>query len=672
MLQNFLQRTPFARAMIPFIAGILAGSHYHVNAWLPFMVILLLLLVVFTFTSREGGFTRNAVSGILLNLFLFFAGVFLLTFHSRKPFLPEAEKYLVRLLEDPEARSKTFRAEVITLAASAGDTVFRHREKLMIYFPLSDSLRLPAAGDCISVSSKASLIENDGNPYAFDYKGYMQNRGIYRQLMPGKGKWHVADAGKQFSIRLFSERIRSRLLAIYAQNGLDGQELSIISALTLGYRKTLDPEIRQTFANAGAMHVLAVSGLHVGIVFMAFRLLFSFLKRSMAGRIFFLSGALLLLWGYALLTGMSPSVQRASLMFSLVQVGDVIRRPSNIYNTLAASAFILLAINPLLLYEVGFQLSYTAVLGIVYFQPLLSAWIQPASRAGQYIWGLLTVSVAAQIGTFALSSFYFNQFPVWFWITNLVVIPGALLLILLSACMLVFSFIPALSAALSFLAGNLTHYILQFLKWIEALPGSVYSGFNFNMTAMIIILIMLLLVVMFIESGKKFWFFILGSFSVLFVLNNAWLRYARHTHSGIIIYKHQEPVIHIIKGKENYLLISGQSDEDAGIPYPARNVVSAMRLDNPRILKSNSVYQDKHLKIEQGMIFFKDKCISLPQPGKRMSLEMNPDIVLDFHDIVQEATLSEETVLVMYRQKKPATHARFHELSTAGAFRVRL
>lgn len=672
MFQIFLQKTPFARALIPFIAGIVTSSGVNTQGWILFYVIACLLLVVFLIAGSKGGFLRNQFAGLIFNLFLFTAGVSVMKYHTRRPSLPDADRYLVRVTGHPEMRARTYRAEALTVAAGIGDSVFPHREKLMVYFPLRDSLRLPAAGDCIQVSAKAVAIENDGNPHSFDYKKYMQNRGIYRQLMPGKDNWHLGESDTRFRFRIFSENVRSRLMAKYSDSGLDGQNLSIISALTLGYRKSLDPDIRQTFANAGAMHVLAVSGLHVGIVFLAFRLLFSFLKRNLAGRMIFLSGALLLLWGYALITGMSPSVQRAALMFSLVQIGDVMRRPSNIYNTLAASAFILLTFNPLLLYEVGFQLSYTAVLGIVYFQPVVAAAFRPANRAGRYIWDLFTVSVAAQIGTFALSSYYFNQFPVWFWITNLVVIPGALFLILLSAGMLVFSFIPVLSAAFSFLAGNLTHYIVLFLKWIEDLPGSVYSGFNFNMIAMIIILIILLFIVLFIETRRKFWFFAIGAFSVLYVLNNACLRYFQQTRSEIIIYRHAEPMVHIISGKDNYLLISGNSGIGEEIPYAVKNVVSAMRLKEPRILRVNNDYQDRKIKITQGVIFFMDKCIGLPEVDSRLVSELKPDIFLDFYGNYLLETVSDETVMVVYRQKKAPERGRIHELLSAGAFHIRL
>ncbi len=211
-----------------------------------------------------------------------------------------------------------------------------------------------------------------------------------------------------FRLTVYAEKTRDYLLGIYSQNGLAGPEYEILSALTLGYKKSMDAEIKQVFSATGAAHVLAVSGLHVGIVYMVFNLFFGFLRRQKATRYPFLFLAVLFLWGFAFITGLSPSVQRSALMFTVVLIGENLHRPANIYNTLASSASLLLVVNPNLVLDVGFQLSYAAVLGIVYFQPIVAGIFRFTSKAGSYLWGLFAVSVAAQMTTFPLFMLLFS------------------------------------------------------------------------------------------------------------------------------------------------------------------------------------------------------------------------------------------------------------------------
>ena len=177
------------------------------------------------------------------------------------------------------------------------------------------------------------------------------------------------------------------------------------------------------------MHVLAVSGLHVGIIFFILNFLLTPLnrnKRLLKIKLFLLVGAL---WFYAFLTGLSPSVMRSCTMFSFIVVGENLNKRTNIYNTLAASAFLLMLINPLIIFGAGFQLSYIAVISIVFFQPRLAALVAVKNRILKYVWDLFTVSVAVQIGTAPISIFYFHQFPVYFWLSNFIVIPGAALIL---------------------------------------------------------------------------------------------------------------------------------------------------------------------------------------------------------------------------------------------------
>lgn len=672
MIQNFLQRSPFVRAVIPLAAGISLAHNLGLESGDVFWAVVPALFFIAALTAYRGGFLRNALSGAIFHLFFLVSGMAVYSIQSAKPVLPVADRYLARMEENPEKRVSGYRAEMTVMAVIRQDTVMSHQERVMAYFSAADSLVIPGTGQLITFSESLSDIVNDGNPYGFDYSGYMKRRRIFRQVRLMPGEWSVAGQGIHQTAGIRAEMVRARLISVYERSGLSGDKLSVLSALTLGYRKNLDPEVRQTFSNSGAMHVLAVSGLHVGIIFLAFRLLFSFLKRSAAGRVVFLSAALAVLWGYAFITGMSPSVQRAALMFSLVQVADMFRRPVNIYNTLATSAFLLLFFRPALLFEVGFQLSYSAVIGIVYFQPKMAALIKTRYRLAGYFRDLLTVSVAAQLGTFAFSSFYFNQFPVWFWITNLIVIPGAFVLVMLAAGTLLLSFWPVLASWLALLAGEAVGFMLKFLKWVESLPGSVFSGFFFNEVSLFLFISVLFMIVMLVESKRKVYLFMLYGLVIMFALNSAGLRYAASSGAELIVYRHHEPLVHIIDGRDNYLLVREESLPGFVVPFPVQNVLKAKNLHPPHILSFDANHTGCSFLLEKSMLIFGRRVIALPGAPETLLRTMAPDFVMDHQGRRRFSDLPGNSVRIIFRSSKVDDILPYYELSSEGALRIRI
>jgi competence protein ComEC len=675
MVEAFLQKTPFFRVVFPFATGI-ALSPLFIGSRVLFLVILLFVLLIVTLvTARNSGFRLNYISGLLFSFLFFIAGVTQYRIASQKPVFPEADSYLITLLETPVEKEKSYRAEALVVTAGNRDTLAESTEHLLVYFGKSDSVSLLKAGDRILFHGQPSWILNDGNPYSFDYESYMNRRGIFRQIYIQDGSWNKAGEDTRIIPRIFAERARERIIGLYIRNNLAGDTLTILSALTPGYKKSLDPEIRQVFANSGAMHVLAVSGLHVGIIFLAFNVVFGFLKRKQSGRIFFVVLVIVSLWVYAFLTGLSPSVQRAALMFSLVQAGDVLRRPVNIYNTLAASAFILLAVNPQLLFEVGFQLSYSAVFGIVYFQPLLGRLLGFRNRLAKYIWDLLTVSFAAQIGTFAISCFYFRQFPVWFWLTNLVVIPAALVFIILAIAIVFFSVLPVVSSFLASITGKLTGLMFEFLKMIDSFPGAVISGFNFSVLSLILLLSLVLLTVMFIETRRKLFLFTALGATVVLIANSSVLNYLQIHRREIIVYNSRQPIVHFISGKTNYVVTQMLTDTDDMPVREISNTVAGMRLSEPDYIDIGHNYETDDLLKSGNLVFFRDMVLILPGSSVEQANLVKPDIILDYYgyrtlksqDMGQAVIVSNRI-----RNRTDSVTAGIHALRYAGAFRKRL
>ena len=228
---------------------------------------------------------------------------------------------------------------------------------------------------------------------------------------------------------MFALKLRKSFINIFENQGISGRNFAVVTALVLGMDDYLDNDTRKEFSSAGAIHILCVSGLHVGVIYMVLNALLFFLKRNKYARALRSLILLIGIWFYAMLTGLAPAVLRAATMFSFVIIGTGIKRKAGVFNSLTVSAFILLLFNPFLIYNVGFQLSYAAVIAIVAIQPTIYQIWQPKNKIADNIWGITTVSVAAQLGTAPLGLFYFHQFPNYFIITNLIAIPLATLIL---------------------------------------------------------------------------------------------------------------------------------------------------------------------------------------------------------------------------------------------------
>ena len=290
--------------------------------------------------------------------------------------------------------------------------------KMILYFEKdSASVSSLSYGDYFYVYGKPNRVKAPSNPGEFDYKRFLERKGIYHQLYLASDRWIEIDKQKENPIYRFALNCRAYLLDILQEKGLKGAEYAVASAILLGYSDKIDAKLLQEYSGAGAMHILCVSGLHVGIVYVVFSMLLFFLGKTDRSRFLKSMLLILLIWSYAVLTGLSPSVMRASAMFSLVAIGQNMRRDTNIFNTLSASAFILMLIDPLIILNLGFQLSYSAVLGIVLLQPPIYRIFTIKSKILDKIWTIIAVSIAAQIGTLPITLYYFHQFPNYFFLS---------------------------------------------------------------------------------------------------------------------------------------------------------------------------------------------------------------------------------------------------------------
>jgi competence protein ComEC len=260
------------------------------------------------------------------------------------------------------------------------------------------------------------------NPFQFDYGTYLKNKQIYGQLYANATQIKVSYRIEK-DVWYYAARIRNSIIDNLKKDGFKATELNVAVALLLGQQQDIDPEIIKDYQFAGAVHILSVSGLHIGFVLLFVTFILKPVPNNKKGSLLQLIVILYSLWLFGILAGLAPSVVRSVTMFSFVAIGQHLRRSVNGYHTLLVSILLILLVQPGFLFDVGFQLSYLALFFILWFHPLLSRLWEPKNKILNYIRDILSVSFAAQIGTLPLSLYYFHQFPGLFFITNLAIIP---------------------------------------------------------------------------------------------------------------------------------------------------------------------------------------------------------------------------------------------------------
>lgn len=412
--------------LIPFIGYLLGLLSSHFSGSLVEAVTLILVLLLIFGVLLLGLFTHVPYShrqwfGLMLGLAFLTLGM--LNHHqfsiSRLNSEPTNDILLMRVEEHPVAKEKSY-----TLKASWLDSeTSLSRAKILLYVQIDERVANLQPGNLILLNTRLKQSEVLLNPGEFDFQKYLNTKGIHAQVYVKSRQWKLWRNEQENNLGVRLWRLKKQLLGIISGWPVKEQTKALSMALILGERQAIDRDILSNYASAGGMHVLAVSGLHIGIFYLILRFLFRPLQRFKFGKSISTILILIILWGYAMLTGLSASVVRAVCMFSLMAIGSGMQRKTNIYNTLLASAMLLLIFRPGFLFQVGFQLSYSAVVGIISIYPLLQNAYQPRLPIVKRVWEIVCVSIAAQIGTLPLALYYFHQFPTLFLVTNILVIP---------------------------------------------------------------------------------------------------------------------------------------------------------------------------------------------------------------------------------------------------------
>lgn len=489
--KSYLVNYPLFRLAVFMAAGIFFFDRFLPDTSVRSLLLILCaavlpLLILAVIKFRK--FTLNYSFGIIVSFcFFLLGGILILQKRSTIEYdWPDRQLCYYGVVETtPEVKGKTLCSEVKVenCIPSVSDSIGRHNvnRNILLYF-IPDSLSyIPQCGDNIVFHSSISKPLSDIDFIGFDYAGYLFYRGISGTSLAFADNWICIKAEEPKSIKHAALRCRDAVSGMFRSWNMGDDELAVVSALTIGDKGELTPELKAVYSGAGTSHVLALSGLHVGILSCILYFLLWPLKRLKGGKVIQSVFVAAILWIFAFISGLSPSVVRAVTMCTLYLVASsLVENGFCGFFSLSLTAFIMLLYNPMYLFDISFQLSFVAVLSIILFYPVISGWIKSSNRIVRYIWSAMSVSLAAQFGTLPLILYYFGTFPTYFLMANLVVGILATCILSLTMASIVFSFIPIVGDVCIWLLESVTKILNGSMQFVHSLDGAQITSIYFN------------------------------------------------------------------------------------------------------------------------------------------------------------------------------------------------
>ncbi|MBO6023918.1 MAG: ComEC/Rec2 family competence protein [Bacteroidales bacterium] len=634
---------PFVRMLIPFALGIWVSIFVVALRLSPttLMAVAVTLLAMSVLTAFLLKHQRHSwFFGAVMACYLFIAGYSLARVHEAevqrdyfRNFQTGASYYVARVYDYPTERPKSVRT-VLELEYQFGDSTISRpvSGKVMAYFPKLDSAFVLHYGDLIAIPAPIREVSPPLNPEEFDYRAYLERKGITGQVYLKDDDWLDLQTNDANPIYAFSYRFRDVLLASLQRSGLSDDEFGVAAAILLGYDDYLADEVRKNYVAAGSMHILCVSGMHVGIIFLLASFLLGFLNRKKWQKTLKQLLLLALIWFYALIAGLSPSILRASLMISFVIVGEMIRRKGFIINSIAASAFILLCINPNNLFEIGFLLSYAAVMGIVVLQRPIYNLLYVKNKLLDRAWEITAVALAAQIATIPFTLFYFNQFTTYFWLSNLFMTPISFIVVISGMILLLVSWIPYVNTLVGYLVWGAVYVMNWVVAKIEGIPYSIVKGLYVNDFEFAMLLLALLLLMLTFMLRKRRLFIAMMT-AVLVVVASVTIRlYSSGQQQGMTAFSlRNHTAIDFVRGGEHVLLAdSALMADESTIDYSLKGAWSKRHLSHhPQVVDFEEDYANDYLCKKSNLLSFDGKLLAL-WDGQKLNDSLSYRLPVDY------------------------------------------
>jgi len=549
---------PLLRILIPFIAGIIVAFYirFAFSVWILLLIASAGIVSVFILLKFRT-YKNRWVGGVLIVISIFSISLAYTKFFidAGKPTFELIEKnkqlFTATVIKTPALKTNSIMLIVRIEDYKCVEKHLNSGKRAVVYLERNEESEKIIYGDRLSFYTYLNEVSGLQNPQEFDYKRYLSIKNIHIQSYADANSWQKTGENNANLVLFFANTIRNRFLKIFRDCNMDVQEYGVVAAILLGYNGELDPDLARSYSSTGASHILCVSGLHVGIIYVMVSFLLRFLNKTRKQQIISSLISLFAIWLYACITGLAPSVMRASIMFSFVAVAGMVKRKTNSYNSLMTSLIFLLCVNPLLLFEVGFQFSYLAVFGIVWLQKPLNSLYNAKTKMGNYVWSIVTVSFAAQLLTAPLAILYFHQFPNYFLVTNIIVITLTPIIIGFGIAVLALSF---WTFVYHYLSLGLMH-LVKSMNWliinIENLPYSVMGNIDVSVFQVVIIYLLVLMLAVTCLYKKKSYLFQTLAFTIILM--------GIDLHKQIKVTRQKEIVFYRTKSGYSIDCIDGQN-----------------------------------------------------------------------------------------------------------------
>ncbi len=537
----FWQQMPFVRLILPLLIGIVVQFYlqFSLSTIVLSLVAATVLLLYLFFLPLTTFYKFRAWQGAIIHTFITVIGALLVYLQDVRhhPAYMGSQPHNILLAtvnEPPVEKAKTYKAEIVVQATWQQDHWSSVTGKALAYFskdqpPLS-------YGSTLLIGKPLEPIKNAGNPGSFNYQQYNAYQNIYHQVFLKATDYVVVPAagGHLFQSWLF--QIREKVIATLKRYISGHKQAGVAEALLIGYRNDLDKDLVQAYSNTGVVHIIAISGLHLGLIYASLLLLLRPFKKLYLFKWLKPIMLLTVLWVFTLLAGAAPSILRSAVMFSFIVVGETLSKKSSIYNTLAASAFVMLCINPFYLWDVGFLLSYSAVISIVMFSKHVYNWFYLTNKFLDFIWKLVSVTLSAQVLTAPIIFYFFHQFANLFLLSNCLVVPLSSVILFAELTLIVVSFAPIIATPIGIITNWLLGLMNNFIELVNQLPFAVYNGIQNSLTETVLLYLIIVSICYWLLYKHKVAFLFAATCSFAFVVVNAISTFKNYRQTKVVVY----------------------------------------------------------------------------------------------------------------------------------------
>lgn len=690
---HFWKKNPFIRLLFPLIAGIIVQWSAQINEKVLWLIVVVCAVVVtaFFFIPLIKRYSLAFLTGLATCILFFCFGSLLVWYkdirHNENWFgnhYNGQNTLIVALDEPPVEKIKSIKADATVSYLINGKEFLSAKGKIILYFKKDSSLPRLEYGSQIIFNKPLQEIKNSGNPGGFDYKRYSLFHGITHQVYLKPDEFIILKEKKEKWLDKFLYSTKGKVLNILRRDIKTDKELGLAEALLIGYKNDLDQALVQSYTNTGVVHIIAISGLHLGLIYWLLVLLFKPLQKRK--NLKWLRPVLIIagLWMFSLLAGGQASVLRSAVMFTCIVVGASLSKKTSIYNTMALSAFILLCYDPYWLWDVGFQLSYAAVLSIIIFMRPIYNWFYFPNKLIDFIWKLNSVTLAAQILTVPVSIYHFHQFPNYFILTNFVAVPLSSIIVLGEIFFCAISFIHPIATLVGKVLSWLIWLMNSYIERIEALPFSLWDGLLINVGQAILLIVFVSCTGYWLLEKSKTGLKIGLAALTGFVISRSYSFIQTERQQKIIVYNvPQHRAIDFVDGR-NYLFV-GDSDllaDGFARNFHLKPTRVLYRINETRKLNALSGFENHYIYSGRNILLI-DKSLSFMQPKEKPAIDLlvisnNPKVYItklagsfNIKQVVFDGSVP-VWKLDYWKKDCDSLHIPYYDVSEKGAFVMNL